>query len=61
MITITEMKVGEFPVPVPVGLSELLNGCWIKEKKHTATDNGYDRLVVCKDGQLITKLVKRKN
>ncbi len=35
MIVVTEMKVGEYQVPVPAGLSELLADTWVKKEKNS--------------------------
>jgi len=60
MIKITKMKVGDYPVEVPVGLSELLVGCWVKNKKVPAFVHEYESIVEKReDGQLFTKLIKK--
>jgi hypothetical protein len=57
--TITRMQVGDFEVPVPVGLSELLNqaGAWGPKREPTHLKE-YDRRVEMRDGKLFTVLTK---
>jgi hypothetical protein len=58
-ITITGIRIGEHSVPVPHGLSELINrtNAWsiLTEKPDF---EGYHREVVRKDGKLMTILTK---
>lgn len=60
--TVTRMQIGEFEVPVPHGLSELLNagGAWVPYRVVSKNDEEYDREVFMRDGRIITKLTKRK-
>jgi hypothetical protein len=53
------MQVGGFEVPVPVGLSELLNqaGAWGPKREPTHLKE-YDRRVEMRDGKLFTVLTK---
>jgi hypothetical protein len=57
---ITRMQIGEFEVPVPQGLSELLNqsGAW-GDKLEAPQLNEYDRLVEMRNGKLFTVLKKK--
>lgn len=58
-VEITNIKINSHQVPVPVGLSELLSSTWVKERKETDALNGYDRQVINRNGQLITRLSKK--
>lgn len=60
-ITITKMQVGDYEVPVPHGLSDLLNaaGAWGIKEDHGLIE-GYDRDVIKQDGHFITRLTKRE-
>lgn len=58
-VEITSIKVDGHQVPVPVGLSELLSNSWVKERKQSDALNGYDRQIINRDGQLITRLSKK--
>jgi len=60
MIEVTSMKIGEFPVNVPVGLSKMLDGCWVKERKIPAIVNEYESKTVRRNGELVTILTKKK-
>ena len=59
-LTITRLQIGEFEVPVPHGLSELLNraGAWKERKEAPAPHEGYTREVVKVDGKIVTRLRK---
>lgn len=59
-ITITRLQIGEFEVPVPHGLSELLNraGAWKEKKETPSAPEGYTREVVKVDGKIVTRLRK---
>jgi hypothetical protein len=57
---ITRMQIGEFEVPVPPGLSELINqaSAWgVKAPEHLKE---YDRRVEMRNGELFTILTKRQ-
>ncbi len=57
--TITAMKIGEFSVPLPHGLSELLNraNAWtIRTEESTCI--GYHREVIKRNGKIVTVLTK---
>lgn len=60
-IIITRMQVGEFEVPVPHGLSELLNaaGAWVSKQEVPTYPEDYDRMVEMRNGRLFTKLTKK--
>ncbi|MBU5212886.1 hypothetical protein [Heyndrickxia oleronia] len=60
MIVVTEMKVGEYQVPVPAGLSELLADTWVKKKKTPSIVYEYERVVECRNGSFFTKLIKKE-
>jgi len=62
-IEITRMQLGEFEVPVPHGLSELLHeaGAWGPKRKTPKWLEEYDRTVEMRNGKLYTKLTKRKS
>jgi hypothetical protein len=61
--TITGIKIDDYDLPVPHGLSELLNeaGAWgIPEKESTISDQ-YDRRVEKReDGSIVTVLTKKQ-
>jgi hypothetical protein len=59
---ITRMQVGEFEVPVPVGLSELLNqaGAWGIRNEEPEHLKEYERRVEMRDGKIFTVLTKPK-
>jgi hypothetical protein len=60
-ITITRMQIGEYEVPIPHGLSELLNsgGAWReKSEKLQNLEENYTRLVKMREGKLVTVLTK---
>lgn len=56
-IKITGIRIGNYSIPVPHGLSELINktSAWSTEKSNL---KGYHRKVVKKDGKLMTILTK---
>jgi hypothetical protein len=59
---ITRMQVGEFEVPVPFGLSELLNqaGAWGIRNEESEHLKEYERRVEMRDGKIFTVLTKPK-
>ncbi len=59
-ITITRLQLGEFEVPVPLGLSELLNkaGAWGIKCEDPPHLKEYDRRVEMREGKLFTVLTK---
>lgn len=59
-MTITRLQIGEFEVPVPHGLSELLNraGAWKEKKEAPSAPEGYTREVIKRDGKIVTLLRK---
>ncbi|QOY37082.1 hypothetical protein AWH56_005420 [Anaerobacillus isosaccharinicus] len=62
-ITITRMQIGEFEVPVPHGLNELLNaaGAWGKPQKEKPSFlKDYHRKVEMRDGRIFTVLTKKR-
>jgi len=59
VIVITKMKIGDYEVPVPRGLSELLQGSWV-EQKSAPSVNGYERKVEMRNGRLYTVLKKKQ-
>lgn len=62
-IIFTKMRVGNFEVTVPPGLSELLNkaGVWVIRKNKTANNNQYNRRVEKRNGSVVTILTKSSN
>jgi hypothetical protein len=58
-LTITGMRIGEYSVPVPSGLSELINraNAWSLQTEKPKFE-GYHREVVKKDGKLFTIFTK---
>lgn len=62
MIVVTKMKLGDYDVPVPVGLSELLKETWvIKEQPDTNTNaDEYIRRLEKRNGRLYTFLTKKE-
>jgi hypothetical protein len=58
---ITRMQVGGFEVPIPVGLSELLNqaGAWGIRNDEPVHLKQYDRRVEMRNGKLFTVLTKQ--
>ena len=62
-ISITRMQIGEFEVPVPHGLTELLNaaGAWSNTKtERPSFINDYHRKVEKRDGKIFTVLTKKE-
>lgn len=59
---ITKMKVGNFEVSVPEGLSELLNdsGAWVIRTNKSKPNNQYERRVEKKDGNIVTFLTLKR-
>lgn len=60
MIEVTAMKVGEFSVDVPIGLSKMLDGCWVKQRNVPSIVNEYESCTVRRNGELVTILTKKK-
>jgi hypothetical protein len=62
MIVITKMKLGDYDVPVPVGLSELLKDAWVlKDRPEANTSAGeYTRRIEMRNGRLYTVLTKKE-
>lgn len=60
--TITGMKIGEFDVPVPHGLSELINraNAWVLRTDEPLNE-GYHREVIKRNGKIVTVLTKIKS
>jgi hypothetical protein len=60
--TITKMKIGDYEVPVPHGLSELLNdsGAWVIRTNKPKPNNQYERRVEKKDGNIVTFLTLKR-
>jgi hypothetical protein len=60
--TITRMQIGKYEVPVPHGISELLNqsGAWVIKSEDTPPLKEYDRRVEKRDGKLFTILTKKR-
>lgn len=56
-IYLTSLKIDNFPVDIPSGLSELLANAWV-ENKPAPTLKGYEREVSKKDGRYVTFLTK---
>lgn len=61
-ITITKIQIGEFELPVPHGLSELVNsaGAWGEKKDELTYLKEYDRTVEMRDGTVFTVLTRKK-
>lgn len=59
-IVITGLKLDEHEVSVPVGLSELLQGCWVESQIQSDVPKGYQRKVVVKNNRLVTLLTKEQ-
>ncbi len=55
-IEVSSIKIDSHPVQVPVGLSDLLSITWVKDRRKSDVLNGYDRQVIARDGQFVTKL-----
>lgn len=60
MIEVTELRVGEYKVPVPPGLTELLKDCWVKNRAIPKIVEEYESKTIRRDGQLITILSKKR-
>jgi hypothetical protein len=62
-ITITGMSLDDHYVPVPAGLSDLLNSpnLWVKEPRETKFIQDYDRRVEKIGGNLVTFLTLKKS
>ncbi|MGG3798947.1 hypothetical protein [Metabacillus fastidiosus] len=64
-LNVTSISLDGFQLPVPEGLSELLNisGAWVYQKEDKAEEknhlNKYDRKVVMESGRLRTYLTYR--
>jgi hypothetical protein len=61
MIVITKIKIGDYEVPVPHGLSELLKDAWVlkdETMKNTSADY-YTRKIEMRNGRLFTVLTKK--
>lgn len=58
VIEVTGIKIGEFKVPVPVGLSELLNDGDVWKKKSPSKLKGYIRSVEMREGKIFSVLKK---
>jgi hypothetical protein len=59
-IMITGLKLDNHKVSVPVGLSELLQGCWVEKQGGSDVLKGYDRKVLLKNNRLVTVLTKER-
>ncbi|MED1904855.1 hypothetical protein [Cytobacillus firmus] len=59
VIKIVSISIDSHSVTVPVGLSELLAGTWVKNRKPSDVMKEYDRQVIQRDGQIVTRLTKR--
>ncbi|MDP4085795.1 MAG: hypothetical protein Q8934_14410 [Bacillota bacterium] len=62
-ITIKSMRVGEFEVSVPRGLSELLNdaGVWTTTPRNSLPICArYEREIIKRDGNIVTHLKLKK-
>jgi len=61
-IIITKMMVGDFEVPVPYGLSELVQDCWVPERNRYSDDitNKYERVIEKRNGRLYTILTPKR-
>jgi hypothetical protein len=59
-IMITGLKLDSHEVSVPIGLSELLQGCWGEPQIRSDVPKGYQRRVVVKDNRLVTLLTKEQ-
>lgn len=57
-IEIVGMKIDSHPVSVPTGLSDLLTNTWVRGRKKSQVIDEYERKVITRDGQFITKLTK---
>lgn len=62
-ITITGINLDGHNVPVPNGLSELINasGAWSKKKRNSNYLDGYDQRTERKNGNLVTVLTLKKS
>lgn len=61
MIEITEMRVGDHKVEIPPGLSQLLDGCWVKKRRNQPSKlNAYESESFRENNNLVTVLKVRK-
>jgi hypothetical protein len=62
MIVVTKMKLGDYDVPVPVGLSELLKDAWVLKDRPGANTSAseYTRRIEMRNGRLYTILTKKE-
>lgn len=60
MIVVTKMKLGDYEVPVPVGLSELLKDTWVMKERPDTVNPEYTRRIEKKNGRLYTILTKKE-
>lgn len=62
MIVVTKMKLGDYDVPVPVGLSELLKDAWVLKDRPGANTSAseYTRRIEMRNGRLYTVLTKKE-
>lgn len=60
MIVVTKMKLGDYDVPVPVGLSELLKDTWVMKDRSDTVNPEYTRRIEKRNGRLYTILTKKE-
>jgi hypothetical protein len=60
MIVVTKMKLGDYEVPVPVGLSELLKDTWVMKDRSDTVNPEYTRRIEKRNGRLYTILTKKE-
>lgn len=58
MIEVTKMKIGDYDVPIPHGLSELLSNCWTDKPIKNELSPEYERHVFKREGHFVTVLRK---
>jgi hypothetical protein len=59
-VEITSIKIDDYKVLVPVGLSELLSNSWTRKRKESVVLKEYTRQVIEREGALITRLCKKR-
>lgn len=58
-ISVSSLKIDGHSVPVPEGLSELLESTWVSSREEKDLLKKYDRKVIQRNGNFVTLLTKR--
>lgn len=57
-IVVHSLKLGDFFIDAPVGLSELLRTTWVTDRTPSKYSAEYKRTVLQVDGRIVTRLSK---